>query len=97
MRQVCAFLSDGSLSDTALGSVDHLDRPQRGIRFDTRSTQGPGGLKGGLGNKIGSQGQGGPGSDPAGMGRKSNSTSQLSATGKHQIVSGVIRRGNRSL
>ena len=59
--------TDGSLSDTAVSSIDALER-QRNQRMQARG-QGP----------PGAPGPGGPGG--GGMGKKSSSTSQLSAAG----------------
>ena len=72
--------TDGSLSDTAVSSLDALDR-QRNIRFDTRSTSGAGG--GGLGSKLGGPSGGNMVGGGPGMGKKSSSTSQLSAAGNN--------------
>lgn len=81
------FLIDGSLSDTALTSMDALER-QRNQRQDPRGLRsgagtspsggGGGGGGGGTGGGAGNSG-GGPG---VGMGKKSSSTSQLSAAGR---------------
>ena len=73
-----SFLSDGSLSDTAVSSLDALDR-QRNMRLEARGGRGAG--PGGAGGNAASPS--GPGlAGGGGMGKKSNSTSQLSAAGR---------------
>jgi len=65
----CKFMKDGSLSDTAVSSIDPVDR-QRHPRHE--SSRGRGGA-----TATGNAAAG----NSAGMGKKSNSTSQLSAAG----------------
>lgn len=65
---------DGSLSDTAVSSIDALRNPGRGHHH--RSGRGQQPVNPAAAGEAGVPGQGG-------MGKKSNSTSQLSAAGKH--------------
>lgn len=93
-------LSDGSLSDTAVGNIETQERRgERNLRFDPRigggggkqpqTTSGAAGAAAGGATTPGGTATTGAGGRP-GLGQKSNSTSQLSASGKHR------GRGRRS-
>jgi hypothetical protein len=64
------FFQDGSLSDTAVSSIDALDRPRHQRH------------EGGRGGRTAANAAANAAS--AGMGKKSNSTSQLSAAGNER-------------